>query len=170
MLITMKPPLYSARIGESLSIAEEASYDTLLRSIIEFTVRAAVARSIDEDDWEHEELRRKGLAALQIVRNGRAIWADRLGFEAEVAEAQRERVELRFSKSNQLDPELYLQLDRDLRGCWRLAGYDVPSVLSDMRKLFVELERDVADHAASAREGLVNEILKAVVEHFVRTN
>jgi hypothetical protein len=30
-----------------------------------------------------------------------------------------------------------------------------------MKKLFVELERDAADHAAGAREGLVAEILKA---------
>jgi hypothetical protein len=158
----MKAPLYSARIGESLCIAENTSYDALLKSIVEFTVRAAVARSTDDNDWEHEELRRKGLCAVQIFRNGRAVWAEPDAFDAELTEARREQIEPRFSKSNELDAKLYSHLDRDLQVRWRMAGYEVPSLLNDMKKLFGELERDATDRATGAREGLVNEILKGV--------
>jgi hypothetical protein len=158
----MKGPIYSARIGESLCIAEGVPYEALLRQIIEFIVRAAVARSIDENDWEHEELRRRGLSVLQIFRNGKAVWTDPSGFEAELAEARRERVEQRFNDRNELDPDLYLKLDENLRETLCRAGYKAPSLLTDMKKLFIELERDAADHAAGAREGLVGEILKSV--------
>jgi hypothetical protein len=157
----MKGPLYSARIGESLCIADDVPYEALLRHIIEFTARAAVARSIDENDWEHEELRRRGLSVLQIFRNGKAVWTDPGGFEAELSEARREGIEQRFNDCNELDSELYLRLDETLRKTLCRAGYNVPSLLTDMKKLFVELERDAADHAAGAREGLVAEILKA---------
>lgn len=158
----MKGPLYSARIGESLCIADDVPYEALLRYIIEFTVRAAMARSIDENDWEHEELRRRGLPVLQIFRNGKAVWTDPRGFETELAEARRERIEQRFNDRNELDPDLYVKLDKNLRKTLCLAGYKVPSLLTNMKKLFVELERDAADHAAGAREGLVADILKAV--------
>jgi hypothetical protein len=155
----MHSELYSARIGESYSITEQSTYDGLLQRIMEFTIRAALARSIDESDWEHEELRRKGLAALQIVRNGRAVWACRESFGAELAEARRER-DARFEQSNELNPALYDRLDGDLRACWRRAGYDTPSLAHDMKKLFAELERDAADRAAGARESLLTELLK----------
>jgi hypothetical protein len=158
----MKGPLYSARIGESLCIADDVSYEALLRHIIEFTARAAMARSVDENDWEHEELRRRGLSVLQIFRNGKAVWTDPRGFEAELAEARRERVEQRFNDRNELDPDLYVKLDKTLCKTLCLAGYKVPSLLTNMKKLFVELEQDAADHAAGAREGLVADILKAV--------
>lgn len=158
----MKAPRYSARIGESLCIAENAPYESLLKQIVEFTARAAVARSINEDDWEGQELRRKGLAALQIFREGRAIWLDRDGFESELEEARRENIEPRFRERNELDPKLYTELDRNLRELWRRAGYMAPSLLKDMKELFLELERDAVDQALEAREGLVSDILNAL--------
>jgi hypothetical protein len=154
----MSSALYSARIGDSHSIAEGVPYDELLKCIMEFTVRSALARSIDESDWEHDELRRKGLVVLQIFHNGKAVWADTETFTAELAEARREHCE-RFERINELDPALYDRLDRDLRVHWRRAGYDVPSLLHDMKKLFIELERDASDHAAGAREALLHDLL-----------
>jgi hypothetical protein len=156
----MESALYSANIGESYPLAEKTTYDALLQRIMEFTIRAALARSVDESDWEHEELRRKGLSALQLFRNGKAVWADRDTFEEERAEAQRER-DARFERINELDPGLYDRLDHDLRARWQRAGYDVPSLMHDMKKLFLELERDAADRAAGAREGLLNDLLNA---------
>ena len=138
-------------------------YGALLRSVIEFTVRGAVARSIDEGEWEHEELRRRGLAAIQIVRNGKAIWIERDNFEAELAEARREHVEARFLAANKLDPALYERLDAQLRVRWRLAGYETPSLINDMKKLFLELQRDATDRAATARERLVGDVLHAQI-------
>ncbi|HXM06249.1 MAG TPA: hypothetical protein VN936_02235, partial [Candidatus Acidoferrum sp.] len=70
-------------MSESYSIAENATYDALLGRIVEFTVRAAVARCVDENEWEHEQLRREGLNALQIYHNGKAAWDDAASFEAE---------------------------------------------------------------------------------------
>lgn len=126
---------------------------------MEFTVRAAMARSTDESDWEHDELRRRGLAAVQIFRNGKAVWDNPATYRLELVEAQRERIERKFNDANELDPTLYGRLDRDLRARWRRAGYRVPSLCNDMKKLFAELERDVMDSAAHARENLLCEIL-----------
>ncbi len=151
--------LYSARIGESHSLGENIAYQVLLLRIVEFTVRAALARCVDESEWEHELLRTKGLEALEIFRDGRAVWSDRPLFEAERAEARRER-DSRFEERNELDPSLYKRLDRDLRVAWRRAGYETPSLLREMKKLFVELESDATDRATGAREGLVVEILE----------
>ena len=78
-----------------------------------------------------------------------------------MAEAHRERIERKFNDLNELDTTLYPRLDRDLRARWRRAGYRVPSLCSDMKKLFAELERDVTDSAANARENLLGEILGA---------
>lgn len=150
--------IYSVHIGESQSVGDMISYSSLLRRLMEFTVRAAIARSVDEPEWEHEELRRKGLAALQIVRNGKAVWPDRETFEKERADAAREH-DPTFERSNEFDARLYGRLDRDLRARWRRAGYSVPSLLSNMKSLFIELERDAADRAAHAREDLLNEVL-----------
>lgn len=157
----MDTSVYSARIGESHCLGEEISLDVLLRTIVELTARGAVARSIDESDWEHEELRRRGLAAIQIFRDGKAVWLDRNTFEAELAEARRERVETRFVAANELDPAFYELLDTELRVRWRLAGYETPCLLHDMKKLFIELERDADDRAANARERLLGDILRA---------
>lgn len=155
----MNPARYTVRIGESHSIAEGISYDALLDRIVEFTARAAVARSVDESEWEHEELRRKGLDSLQIFRNERAIWDDASTFETELAEARRERACTRFRSGNELDAAFYELLDRDLCARWSLAGYNVPTLRHDMKRLFIELERDAAERAAEAREGLLSEIL-----------
>lgn len=157
----MDPACYSVRIGESHCIAEGIPYDALLDRIVEFTIRAAVARSVDESAWEHEEFRRKGLSALQVFRNRRALWDDRAIFEAELAEARRENIGERFEATNELDPAFGANLDRDLRTRWRRAGYEVPSLRCDMRALFSELERDAADRATTAREGLLADVLRA---------
>jgi len=155
----MESALYSARIGDSYSIGERMQYEALLRRIMEFTIRAAIARSIDESEWEHEELRHKGLGALAILRGGKAIWIDGELYARELAEAKRER-DPRFEQSNELDPVLFERLDCDLRERWRRAGYDVPCLMHDMKKLFTELERDASDRAAGAREDLLAELLK----------
>jgi hypothetical protein len=154
----MQPALYCARIGESRSLAEEVPYEELLQRITEFIIRAVLARSIDQSDWEHEELRRRGLATLQVFRNKKAVWTDRETFELERAEAQRKR-DPRFERANELDAKLYDRLDRDLRAHWRRAGYKTPSLVHDMKTLFCELERDAAERAAAAREGLLAELL-----------
>jgi hypothetical protein len=157
----MDPTRYSVRIGESHCVAEGIPYAALLDRIVEFTIRAAVARSVDESEWEHEELRRRGLGALQIFRDQRAVWDDRSTFETELAAARRQNVGERFEATNELDPGLFAGLDRDLRARWRRAGYEVPSLRRDMRALFSELERDAADRAANARESLLGDVLAA---------
>ena len=157
--MTQTPPqLFSARIGESCVLAERIAYDELLRRIMEFTVRAALARTVDESEWEHDELRRKGLAAIDVFRNEKAIWTDERTFSEERAAAQCSR-DLRFERFNELDPALYARINRDLRHQWRRAGYDSPCLLHDMKKLFDELERDAADRAAGARESLLVDLL-----------
>jgi hypothetical protein len=150
---------YSVLIGESRSIGERVSYDELVRHIIEFTIRAALARSVDQSDWEHDELRKRGLRALQIFRNGKAVWADREIFHLELGHARRQG-DIRFEQRNECDPELYGRLEADLRAQWRHAGYDSGSLSHDMKKLFTELERDAAERAAGARESLLNDLLK----------
>jgi hypothetical protein len=151
--------LYSARIGESHCIAARVPYNVLLDRIVEFTIRAALARCADECDWEHDELRRKGIGALQIFRNDKALWADPAMFERELAEARREQIEERFRRTNEADAALYVRLDNDLRARWRAAGYESPSLASDMKKIFGELERDAAERVEVARENLVVELL-----------
>ena len=47
----------------------------------------------------------------------------------------------------------------DLRDRWRLAGYDIASLLENMKALFAEVESDAHDRAANAREALIEEIL-----------
>jgi CRISPR/Cas system-associated endoribonuclease Cas2 len=153
-------PLYSARIDESRFIADGVTYDVLLNRIVEFTIRAALARSVDEGDWEQDEVRRNGIAAIQIFRNGKAVWADSSAFELEMTEARREHIEDRFARSNEADPALYVRLDEDLRARWRAAGYQTPSLAHDMKTIFAELERDAAERAEVARESLVGELLR----------
>ncbi len=155
----MNPDRYSVRIGESHCIAMDVSYDQLLRQILEFTVRAAVARSIDENEWEHEELRRSGLSALQIFRNEKAIWDDDSMFETEFGEARRGGVGHRFRSANESDPAFYDKLDRDLCAWWRRAGYATSCLRHGMKRLFAELEREAAERAANARNSLLTEVL-----------
>ena len=155
------PAKYTARIEESISIAEDVEYAWLSARILELTVRAAVARSHDESEWEHEELRRRGLGGIQIFRNGKAIWTDRDAFEAELAEARRSTCADRFIASNELDPGFLEELDRDLRRRWRLAGYEVSSLLESMKVVFSELESDTNDRVAVARRAFADEILSS---------
>jgi hypothetical protein len=150
---------YSAQIGESCCIARRETYDTLLARIVEFSVRAAVARSIDESEWEHEQLRRRGLSALQIFKNDKAVWEDPTEYDAELAEARRERIDERFQASNEVDAGLYQKIDADLRDRWRRLGYATPTLGHNMKPLFAELARDAADRADDARERLLDEIL-----------
>lgn len=152
---------YSVRIGESCCITENATYSALLTRIVEFTVKAAVAHSIDEDEWEHEQLRRKGLSALAIFRNEKAVWDDGAAFKAELAEARREHIGPRFQASNELNVELYQKIDSDLRDRWRRLGYATPTLRHDMKALFLELERDASERAKNARESLLVELMRA---------
>jgi hypothetical protein len=147
-------------MSESYCIAEDATYDTLLRRLVEFTVRAAVARCVDENDWEHELLRREGLRALQIYHNGKAAWDDAVSFEAERAEARREHIASKFDAGNELDSDVYTNLDRDLCARWQRAGYQTPSLLHDMKHLFSAIERDASARANEARNGLLDELLR----------
>ena len=157
------PARYTARMEETVSIAEDVAYERLSARILEFTVRAAIARSKDESEWVHEQLRRRGLSGIQIFRNGKAIWTDRDIFEAELAEAQRSKCEGRFDARNELDPTFLEELDRSLRQRWRLAGYQVSSLLGNMKALFSELESDVKDRIADARRALTDEILTSAI-------
>jgi hypothetical protein len=156
---------YTARFDGSvsnakeISIADGVSYNALLKGIVEFTLRAAMARVADRSTWEQEELRRKGLSAIDIARNGRAIWTDPALFEKELQEARREGIEAAFIERNELDLEIHRKLDRDLRGWWRRAGYESGSLLKDMKRLFTELEADASERVAEAWDRFVGEIL-----------
>ena len=159
----MNEALYSARVGESHFFADRVGFDELVNRIVEFTIRAAVARSVDESSWEQEELRRGGLRTIQIFRGGKAIWADSHAFESELGEARREGIQERFERANAVDPEVYERLDQSLIDRWRRAGYDTPSLASNMKALFDEVGREATDRAESAREDLVVEILRDTV-------
>ena len=157
--------LFSARISPSACIAESVDYDTLLEQIAEYTLRAAFAHAVDQHDWNQEELRRKGLRALELFHNGRAVWRDRVAFEASQAEADRTGDLRRFYAANELDQELAERVDQDLQELWRRAGYLVPSLALDMKKLFGELEADAADCANEAREELMSKLLTGQATH-----
>jgi hypothetical protein len=152
---------YTARIGSSLALAEDVPYRVLLRRIVRFTAEAAAARCADDARWEQEELRKRGLSALALSREGKALWSDPGLFESELDEARREGALAAFTALNELDSEARGRLDRDLRHLWREAGYDVPSLIHTMKKLFVELEADINDTTAGARAGFVDEITRA---------
>ena len=156
----MDPARYSARIGEAHSIGAGLSYDALVALVIEFTLRAAFARCVDQSEWEHEIVRRKGLGAVQLFRDGKAIWDDPKTFAEELAEAQRERAADRFQALNELDPGFYEVLDGDLRARWRDLGYLTPSLRANMKALFLELERDVCEQEAHARERMLHGLIQ----------
>ncbi|HEY2473763.1 MAG TPA: hypothetical protein VGI19_03085 [Candidatus Cybelea sp.] len=139
---------YSARIGP-VTIAEDVPYDALAQRVLEFLLRAAIALAADQFEWEHEELRRGGLTAIEFFRNGKALWWDRESFEAEEADSERD----------ELDAEFFDRLDIDLREKLKRAGYEVPSLVACTKPLYVEIAADVADRCAVAREDLLREIL-----------
>jgi hypothetical protein len=152
---------YSVRVADSVSIAQDVTYDQLLTNIMAFTARAAIARSVDESSWEHDALCRRGLALFQVMRNGKAVWTDGASFASELAEAQRTGVEAQFEASNELAPDFFRRLDRALRARWRRAGYAAPALLTNMKKLFAELERDFRDRVSETKEGLIQQLLNA---------
>jgi hypothetical protein len=153
--------LYSAQIGESCCIAQGEKYDMLLTRIVEFSVRAAMARSVDEMEWEQEQLRRRGVSALQIFRNGKAVWEDRPVYDSELAEARREGIDERFQAANEADAGLYQKIDADLCARWRHLGYATSTLGHDMKGLFAELARDAAERAEEARKRLLEELLNS---------
>jgi hypothetical protein len=155
----VKSATYSAWIGQSVCIVRDASYAALLKCIDEFTIRAAISRTMDQHQWEHDELRRAGLGAIEFVRDGRALWRDPETYEESLQEARRKRVAARFTSSNELDPAFMERIDAELRERWRLRGYLVPSLTGDMKTLFAELEATARDSIAGGLEGLVGELL-----------
>jgi hypothetical protein len=48
---------------------------------------------------------------------------------------------------------------------WKLLGYDVSSLKSDMKKLFNELEADARNRASKSRDGFVSDVLKPLFEN-----
>jgi hypothetical protein len=155
----VKAATYSAWIAQSVSIARDASYAVLLKCIDEFTIRAAISRTIDQSRWEHDELRRAGLGAIEFFRDGRALWRDPQTYEESLQEARRKRVMARFTSTNELDPAFMERVDAELRERWRARGYLVPSLADDMKTLFAELEATTRDSIAGELEGLVCELL-----------
>jgi hypothetical protein len=155
--------VYSARIMPSADLAENVTYDMLQRTVFEYTLRAAFAWAFDQHDWEQEELRRKGLAAVELFHNGRAVWNDQTLFHESAAafaicDATPDATET-FNRSNELDPSLLAYLDRDICRRWELSGYLVQSVATEMKPLFEQLQADVQDRANEAREQLYLEVI-----------
>jgi hypothetical protein len=142
------PARYSARIG-AVTVAAGVPYDVLAGQVLEFLLQAAIALAADQFEWEHEELRRGGLTAIEFFRDDKALWWDRESFEAEQADPER----------NELDAGFFDRLDRDLRVKLKRAGYEVPSLVGCTKALYVEIAADVADRCAAARETLLQEIL-----------
>jgi hypothetical protein len=161
MDVKLRPSRYTATIVDTYCVADKVSYVELLRAIVEFTLRAAAARSIEESDWAHEELRRSGLASLQIFRDDKAIWTDTVAFSEELAARPGGAVDM-FAEHNEIDPDFYALLERDLQALWRSSGYDAPTLLNDMKRLFTELEREMETTARYAREGFVRDILSGL--------
>lgn len=155
----MRIQRFTARIGHGVSIAEDVSYDELVDRVLEFVVRAAIARANDHSTWEEEELRREGLKRIEFAGDGRALWWDRDAFEAENAEAKRESAQDLFASQNTFDGSFFHALDRDLRERLRQAGYATGELFADMKELYREIAADASDRSAQAREGLVAEIL-----------
>lgn len=131
---------------------------------MELTMRAAIAKSADESDWEHEQLRKHGIGALQVFRNGKAVWDNVSIYNDELVEARREGVAELFQARNELDPEFYARLDCDLRTRWRHLGYHADSLRSDMKALCSELEGEAAQRAANARRRFFTDFLSALQE------
>lgn len=142
---------YSVRVGEACCIGIEMQYEVLLLRIMEFTMRAAIAKSADDSEWEHEQLRKHGIGALQVFRSGKALWESAPIFNEELAEAQREGIPERFQAENELDTEFFARLDRDLCVRWSHLGYHAESLRGDMKVLFSQLERDASQRADAAR-------------------
>ena len=155
----MRIQRFTARIGHGVSIAEDVTYDELVERVLEFVVRAAIAKANDYSTWEEEELRREGLRAIEFLKDGKALWWDREAFDAEDAEAKRERAHERFLSQNEFGGTFFEGLDSDLRVRLRSAGYSTTTLFTDMKELYREIAADAIDRSAQAKEGLVAEIL-----------
>ena len=94
----MSATLYTVHIGEHHCFARGVTYEAMLRLIVERTVRAALARSIDSSNWEDEQLRHKGLASFQICQGSKAIWSDPVLFCEELAASRELNVDEAFAK------------------------------------------------------------------------
>ena len=150
---------YTARIGHGASIAEGVPYDELVPLVLEFLLRAAIAKATDQSSWEQEEVRRGGLRRIEFACEGKALWWDRNSFAAERREAERDGLQQRFDLGNADGTIFFETLDADLRERLRRAGYATPSLLANMKELFLQIDVETADRAAAAREALVAEIL-----------
>jgi hypothetical protein len=153
---------YTLRIAEGRPIAERVSYDELLKCVVEYILRASLARTIDQGEFEHEEVRCNGLTAFQISRDGKAIWADQVLFDRTLDEARRTGSAPAFEAVNELDTSLLDRIDRNLTSLWSLAGYRTPSLAHSMKLLFREIERDAMAQADNALEGFAAELLRAM--------
>lgn len=158
----MSTPLYTVRIGEQHCFAQAVTYDVMLRLIVERTIRAALARSIDASDWEDERLRREGLEALQVCEGTKALWSDSMPYQDELEASREIYGDESFADKNLSDPDFYKRLDRDLQRLWRAAGYKVASLRKNMKTLFLELEKEAARYAEYARESLVSDIMRVL--------
>jgi hypothetical protein len=150
---------FTVRIGDGVSIVEDASYSELVERVLEFVVRAGMAKASDDCNWEEEELRRRGLRVLEIVRDGKALWWDPDAFEAESREATREGAHKEFVARNEAGESLLEGLDSDVRERLRCAGYATRSLLGGMEDLYAQIAADASERSAQAREGLLVEIL-----------
>lgn len=157
----MRTHRFTARIGHGVSIAEDVTYHELVDSVLEFAVRAAVARANDQSTWEEDELRRRGLMVIEFAKDGKALWWDRDAFDVEHDEAKRERAKELFCSRNEFDGTFLDTLDEDLRKRLRGVGYATASLLANMNELYREIAAEASDRSAQARESLIAEILNA---------
>jgi hypothetical protein len=155
----MRSPRFTARIGHGVSIAEDVSYDELVDRVLEFVVRAAIARANDRSTWEEEELRRQGLKGIEFARASKALWWDADAFAAEQAEAKREGASELFLSRNECGGTFFETLDADLRKRFRNAGYSTASLITEMNEIFREIAADASDRSSQANESLIAEIL-----------
>lgn len=161
-VFVMDSARYSVRVGETCWIGVDMAYRVLLVHLMEFTMRAAIAKSADESEWEHEQLRKHGIGALQVFRSGRAVWDSAPIFNEELDEARREGCAVQFRAQNELDPEFYARLDRDLRARWRRLGYCAESLRGDMKALFSELEHEATRRVVDARNRFFSHFISAL--------
>lgn len=153
------PQRFTARIGHGVSIAEDVTYCELVDRILEFVVRAAIARANDRSSWEEEEVRRQGLQRIEFAKDGKALWCDAGAFAAEEAEANREGASKLFLSRNECGERFLQTLDLDVRTRLRNAGYSTASLLAEMNEIYREIAGDASDRSLQANEALIDEIM-----------
>lgn len=157
----MKTRRYTAKIAGGVTIAENVTYDDLVTRILAFILRAAIALSIDNFEWEDEKLRREGLQGIDFFVGDRALWSDRESFDVEKEGAKRTGCQTQFLSKNDVDIDFLTTLDADLRERLARAGYAADPLITDMKKLYREISDDVKDRSAQAQQALVAEILQS---------